>query len=307
MVASRCTSRQVLPLMKRTAFLLMLLALAGCSSAKEQPGPPATATNVGRTTMTMQSPPTKLKQSKALIYSTEVGAWRTDGEPAVSEPISTKVREAKIRAIRFASLDCFTDMTCGSDNHAGSLSRSDFNNAIRGITNSAALNAIPLIKMAPIANDTINGVDGSTFCPPWTGDASGNLPFYREVLNQVRAVYAGPIIIESSNAMESACLKVWQRQGARIGNAGSIGVSRRIGEHFAATMPALKQHARNLGFSEVVVLATSATVAGQTGPATMRRSATLSILRILCITHMTSSAVSTPLGRRVQHRSEVSL
>lgn len=247
-------SRQVLRLMKRTAFLLVFLALTGCSSANERPGPPTTATRVAHTTMTMPSPATKLKQSKALIYSTEIGAWRTDGEPAVSEPISTEVREAKVRAIRFASLDCFTDMTCGSDNHAGSLSRSDFDNAIQGITNPAALNAIPLIKMAPIAKDTINGVDGSTFCPPWTGDASGNLPFYREVLSQVRAVYAGPIIIESSNEMEFACVRVWQRQGARIGSAGSIGVSRRIGEHFAATMPALKQHARNLGFSEVVVM-----------------------------------------------------
>jgi hypothetical protein len=239
--------------MRRTAFVFVLLILVGCNPNKEQPGTPVT-TRLAQRTMTSPLPPTKLKQSKALIYGTEVGAWRTDAEREVSEPISVKVREAKIRVIRFAAVDCFVGMTCGSDNHAGSLLRADFDNAIRGITSPAALNAIPLIKMNPISDDMINGVDGSVFCPPWTGDASGNLPLYREILNQVRTVYNGPIIIESSNEMESACLGVWQRQGARISSIGSIGVSKRIGEHFAATMPELKQYARDLGFSDVVVI-----------------------------------------------------
>jgi hypothetical protein len=144
-------------------------------------------------------------------------------------------------------------MTCGRDNHAGTVARTDFNAVIQGITQTD--NAVLWLKMVPIARDTIaNGVNGAIFCPPWTGAADGNLPMYKQVIAQVKnAGYLGPLVIESNNEMEFACYKYWQSQGAPISGGGSVGVSKRIGEHYAATMPALKAYARGLGFSDLVV------------------------------------------------------
>jgi hypothetical protein len=195
-----------------------------------------------------------LKDSRDLIYGSEIGAWEPDGSPAVDPAtgIPDTVRGAAVPIIRFAAYDCFVGTTCGSDHHPGTLSRADFDHAIRGITRT--MGAWLWLKMAPIAADTLAaGVNGTVFCPPWAGDASGNLSFYRSVVDEVKAAgYLGPIVIESSNEMEYSCWQTWQAQGAPITSAGSPGVSRRLGEHFAATMPALKAYTRSLGFSEVL-------------------------------------------------------
>jgi hypothetical protein len=190
-----------------------------------------------------------------LIYGSEIGTWLQDGGVAVQEAsgVPSRIRAANVRVIRYAVLDCFKNMTCGRDNHAGTVARTDFNAVIQGITQTD--NAVLWLKMVPIARDTIaNGVNGAIFCPPWTGAADGNLPMYKQVIAQVKnAGYLGPLVIESNNEMEFACYKYWQSQGAPISGGGSVGVSKRIGEHYAATMPALKAYARGLGFSDLVV------------------------------------------------------
>lgn len=196
-------------------------------------------------------PPASLLDSKALIYGSEIGAWLHDGNPAVDPAtgIPAKTTAAAIPIIRFAVPDCFTDMVCGTDSHSGTVLRSDFRHAVTGITvtDGAAL----WLKMLPIAKDLNNG---AVFCPPWTGAADGNLALYKAVLDEVKlAGYLGPIVIESNNEMEYTCWATWQAQGAPITSAGSVGVSKRIGEHYAATMPALKTYAQGLGFSQVVV------------------------------------------------------
>jgi len=188
-----------------------------------------------------------------LIYGSEIGAWQTDGGPAADESsgVPQRVRSAGMSVVRFAAYDCFTDMTCGSDNHRGTISRSSFTNAV--VNGVMGNNAVLWLKMVPVAKDTIGTVNGAVFCPPWTGDASGNLSMYKAVVAQARAAgYSGPLIIESNNEMEYSCWREWQKQGAPISSAGSVGVSKRLGEHFAQTMPALKAYARSLGFSEVV-------------------------------------------------------
>jgi hypothetical protein len=189
-----------------------------------------------------------------LIYGSEIGAWLPNGGANVNESsgVPTRIRDAHVRVIRFAVYDCFKNMTCGNDNHTGTIARSDFDAAVRGITTTD--NAVLWLKMVPIASDTIGVISGTRFCPPWTGAADHNLPMYKKVIAEVKtAGYTGPLVIESNNEMEYACSKLWQSQGAPISSAGSVGVSRRIGQHYAATMPALKAYARSLGFSDVVV------------------------------------------------------
>lgn len=189
-----------------------------------------------------------------LIYSAEIGGWETDGGPAVDPAtgIPAETRAAGIPLIRFTLYDCFTDMTCGSDHHTGTITRADFDHAVRGITRTDR--AVLWLKLPPVTDGRIGAVDGTVFCPPWTGDAAGNRPFYKATLAEVRSAgYAGPIVIESSNEMEHACWRTWRSQGAPVTSAGSPGVSRRIGEHYAATMPALTSYATGLGFAQVVV------------------------------------------------------
>ena len=56
--------------------------------------------------------------------------------------------------------------------------------------------------------------------------------------------------------MEYACWTKWKTQNDNINpsSAGAAGVSKRIGEHYAATMPQLKKYARDtLGFQQVVL------------------------------------------------------
>ena len=238
---------------------------ASTKSHKSKPIPTTTTTTPPPTTTTTTTPPTtttttalpatgSLLTSKALIYGSEIGAWLTNGSPAVdpASGIPARTTAAAIPIIRYAVSDCFTGMTCGSDNHAGTMSRASFDQAVQGIANTD--HAALWLKMVPIAADTIGTINGTVFCPPWTGDASGNLPMYKSVLAEAAtAGYSGPIVIESNNEMEYACSAKWKAEGAAISGSGSVGVSKRIGEHFAATMPALKAYARGLGFSQVVV------------------------------------------------------
>lgn len=239
------------------------------TSPSPEPSPTATETVTPTPTVTdtPTPPPTttapaagSLRDSKALIYGSEVAVWDAVGTPATtalaeSSGIPAKTREAGIPVIRAWLYDCFTDMTCGTDNHAGTIAPATWRQIITGITVTDG--AVPWIKMVPVAADTFGyptAIDGAVFCPPWTGDAAGNLPFYQRMLDEVKAAgYTGPIIVESNNEMEYACWRTWQAQGAPITSAGSVGVSKRIGEHYAATMPLLKAYARSLGFTEVVV------------------------------------------------------
>jgi hypothetical protein len=200
---------------------------------------------------TAERPPANLLDSKSLIYGSEIGAWDHDGNPAVDPRtgIPAKTIAAGIPVIRFAVPDCFTDLRCGSDHHRGTIRRSDFDHAVHGITvtDRAAL----WLKMVPIAADLDNG---TVFCPPWRGDARGNLPFYEAQLAEVRAAgYRGPLIIEPNSEMDVACWRTWRGQGARIAGAGSVGVAKRIGEHYAANAPGLRSYAESLGFSQVVM------------------------------------------------------
>ncbi|HSX52955.1 MAG TPA: Ig-like domain-containing protein, partial [Patescibacteria group bacterium] len=172
------------------------------------------------------------------IYGTEIGAWATSGTPTVtvSSGIPGLIQAAKIPVVRFALYDCFSGMTCGTDNHAGTQSRTNFDNAINGITTN--LLAEPWLKLVPIAPDTIQTINGTVFCPP-TSNLALNLPFYKAVVDQAgNRVH----IYESNNEMEYSCYKAWGYAGS-----GSDGVSTTIGNHFAQNMPALKKYARTKG------------------------------------------------------------
>lgn len=188
------------------------------------------------------------------IYGIEIGSWEANGGPAVQgTTIPGLITSAGIPDIRFAQYDCFTDETCGGDDHVGTETRSNLDAAIIGITRT--LHAVPWMSLLPITSGAIGTVpNGSVFCPPWTGDANGNIPMYEAQLKEIATVYKGPIILESSNEMQSDCWQKWKAQGAPITSGGSPGVSRRLGEVYALTMPVLKAYARALGFSRVVTV-----------------------------------------------------
>jgi hypothetical protein len=179
-----------------------------------------------------------LMSRRDLIYGSEIGAWRPNGKPTVDPAtgIPALVRAAKIPVMRFAQYDCFTDMTCGTDHHAGTETRADFDAAIDGIRNN--LRAEPWLKLVPIADDTIGNINGTVFCPPLSNLAM-NLPFYKAVVAQAgHRVH----IYESSNEAEYSCWRAWGYAGA-----GAVGVSSTLGNHFAQNMPALKKYARGVG------------------------------------------------------------
>ncbi len=188
------------------------------------------------------------------MYGVEIGAWEANGGPAVQgATVPGLITAAGIPDIRFAQYDCFTGETCGNDDHAGSETRANFDAAIIGITRT--LHAVPWMSLLPITPGAIGTVsNGSVFCPPWTGDATGNIPMYESQLHEMAKVYKGPIILESSNEMQNDCWQAWKKQGAPITSGGSIGVSRRLGEVYASTMPVLTAYARALGFSRVVTV-----------------------------------------------------
>lgn len=179
-----------------------------------------------------------LMSRKDFIYGSEIGAWKTDGKPAInlSTNIPDLVKAAKIPIIRFALFDCFSGMTCGTDNHAGTQNRTNFDTAINGITTN--LNAEPWVKLVPIANDTIGTINGAVFCPS-LNNLAYNLPFYKAVVDQAgNRVH----IYESTNEAEYSCWQKWGYSGS-----GAVGVSTTLGNHFAQNMPALKKYAKTKG------------------------------------------------------------
>jgi hypothetical protein len=196
----------------------------------------------------------RLSTRTDLIYGSEIGEWLSNGGPAVVESsgVPARIRTAHVRTVRYSVYDCFKGMRCGQDRHRGTVARSDFDTAVRGITRTDK--AVLWLKMVPVTNDTINGVHGSEFCPNWRGPGTVNLPMYKAVVAEVKAAgYTGPLVIESNNEMEFACWHRWRSEGAPITSAGSVGVSKRIGKHYAGNMPALKAYARNLGFTDLMV------------------------------------------------------
>ncbi len=189
-----------------------------------------------------------LLSRRDLIYGSEIGCWQVTGKPAVDPTtvIPSKIIAARIPVIRFAVYDVFTDMT-DPNGDPGTIRRSDFDNAISGIVNT--LHAVPWIKLLPVARDAIDTKLGTVFVPPLT-NLGRDLEIHKAILAEVRKVYGGPIIVESDNEAEFNSYKVWG-----FSNGGSAGVSKALGNKYAATMPALKKYARDvLGFSQVVTV-----------------------------------------------------
>jgi hypothetical protein len=189
-----------------------------------------------------------LLSNKSLIYGSEIGAWKTTGAPAVttSTGIPAAVQAAGMPVIRYAVYDCFVGETCGTDNHAGSLSRANLDTAISGIT--VNMHGVPWIKLLPITKAGIGTVsNGSVFCPA-TSNMAMNLPIYKSLMAEIRNVYSGPIIIESTNEGEYDCATKWG-----FASSGAVGVSKALGDHYVANMPPLIKYSRDtLGFSQVV-------------------------------------------------------
>ena len=178
-----------------------------------------------------------------LIYGSEIGAWRTTGAPAtdLSTPIPNLVKAAKIPLVRYSVYDVFTDMTDPAGN-PGTQSRANFDAALNSIRSN--LNAEVMIKLLPISNDVIGTKNGGIYCPP-LNDLGRNLAYYKALMAQAGARVR---IYESSNEMEYDCSALWG-----FPSAGSAGVSKALGQHFAQNMPALKKYARSLGFEIATV------------------------------------------------------
>jgi hypothetical protein len=178
-----------------------------------------------------------------LIYGSEIGAWRTTGAPATdpASGIPALVKAAKIPVIRFSMYDVFTDMLDPLGN-PGTQSRANFDTALNGI--KANLGAEPMIKLLPIANDLIGTKNGAIYCPP-LNNLARNLDYYKALMAQAGNRVK---IYESTNEMEYSCSKAWGYP-----SAGSVGVSKALGQHFAQNMPALKKYARSLGFEILTV------------------------------------------------------
>jgi hypothetical protein len=88
------------------------------------------------------------------------------GYPFLST-VTSEVTVTKTPMVRWGVYDCFSDETCGTDNHTGSLSKSTYETALSGIVNT--LHAVPWLKMVPVTRGAIGSVsNGSVFCPPST-------------------------------------------------------------------------------------------------------------------------------------------
>jgi hypothetical protein len=193
---------------------------------------------------------TNLLTQTNLIDGSEIGMWETNGGPALNNStVTSDVTATKTPLIRYGVYDCFTDETCGTDSHTGSMSKSTFETTVSGITGT--LHAVPWIKLVPGGNGTVNSIDQSKFCPPATGttgtDWGMNLAMDEEVLQAISAVYTGPIVVEDDNEGEYSCYASWG-----FSSGGSVGVSTDLGHMWSATMPALKAYALGLGFSQFV-------------------------------------------------------
>ena len=183
---------------------------------------------------------TSLMSRTDLIYGSEIGAWAQNGKPVVdpTTAIPGLLQSAKVPLLRFAQFDCFTDMTCGSDNHTGTETRANFDAAISGIINADL--AVPWIKLVPISKDTIGTINGAVFCPS-TSNLAANLPIYKSIVAEAGSKVQ---LYESTNEGEYDCYATWGYT-----SAGATGVSTTLGNHFAQNMPALKKYARGLGLS----------------------------------------------------------
>jgi hypothetical protein len=220
-------------------------------------------------------PPSDLLQRTDLIKASEAGAWETSGTPSADATHGTLAVDAGIKVVRFAVGDCFSTTspvkptnTCGSDNHTGTWSRTSFDTAISNIKNNITTPAggVLWLKMLPIAGDYPTTSIGRSFCPPWTGtidDTNSNIAAYKDLVYETyQAGYTGRLVIELFNEEYYACTKnlpgqpasgVWDQQAGTELGGGSVGVSERVGDHFAAVAPALKSYARSLGFTQVVL------------------------------------------------------
>jgi len=218
-------------------------AARACAQADDQSGEslsPARAATLAA--------PASLLSRRDLIYGSEIGCWEVDGKPAVdpSTTIPRKIIAAGIPVVRFAVYDVFTDMV-DPNGDPGTLRRSDFDHAIKGITTN--LHAILWIKLLPVAREAVDTKPGTVFVPP-LNNLGRDLAIHKQILAEVRKVYGGPIIIESDNEGEYDSWRVWG-----FSSAGTVGVSKALGDKYVATMPALKKYARDvLGFSQVVTV-----------------------------------------------------
>ena len=217
------------------------------------PTPTATPTPSPTPTPTPSQAPdvAALLARQDLIYGSEIGAWRTDGKPAVdpASGIPALVKAAKIPVIRFAIYDVFRDMT-DPTGAPGTQSRAEFDAALDGIRNN--LDAEIVFKLLPNSRDVITTKPGTIYAPP-RDDLAMNLSYSKEIVKQ-----AGPRIriYESSNEIEFNCYKLWG-----FSNAGSAGMGAVIGQHYVENMPALKKYARGLGF-EIISIGYMGTAGG---------------------------------------------
>jgi hypothetical protein len=194
-------------------------------------------------------PEPNLLVRRDLLYGAEIECAQVDGRPAV-DPATRIPREiiaAGIPVVRFSVYDVFTDMT-DPNGDPGTIRRSDFDRAIRGIVNT--LHAVPFFTLLPVIDaEKIDTKPGTVFVPP-LDNLGRDLAIHEAILKEISTVYKGPIIIESDNEGEYDSYKKWG-----FADAGSAGVSRALGDKFALTMPALKKYARDvLGFSQVVTV-----------------------------------------------------
>jgi hypothetical protein len=218
-----------------------------------------TTTTSTTTTTTTLPPPQDLLTRTDLIKATEIGEWQVPngGSPTVDQPIAQETVDAAATVVRVAVADCFTGTTCGSDNHAGTVSRASFDTTIQRIRDNIHPVAI-WFKLLPTSHDYPSTATATSFCPPWTGPANQSQAMYQDQVNEIHAAgWTGGLILELSNEMYFDCTSgtagPWDVQSGTNLGGGSVGVSKRVGEHYAANAPALKTYAQGLGFSQVVV------------------------------------------------------
>lgn len=217
----------------------------------------ATGTTLGSDqTFTTTAATTDLLASKLMLYGGQIGPWEgSTAPPFASATVISDETAAKPQQIRYGTYDCFTGQACGRDSHAGSISRTDFDSTLQTLTSSTGYNAALWYMLLPIAKGSVNNEpDGSQFCPPLSNFGM-NLSMFESQLDEIKAAIgtSHPLILESSNEAEFDCWAYWATQDPTITGSGSVGVSKYIGDMYAATMPALVKYARDtLGFTQVI-------------------------------------------------------
>jgi hypothetical protein len=210
-----------------------------------------TPTPTPTVTATPSPPPvgSDLLQRRDLLYGSEIECAQVDGRPAVDPAtgIPSEITAAGIPVVRFMVYDVFTDMT-DPNGDPGTIRRADFDKAISGIINT--LHAVPWITLLPVIGaEKIDTKLGTVFVPP-LNNLGRDLAMHEAILAEVRKVYGGPIIVESDNEGEYDSWRTWG-----FSSAGTVGVSKALGDKYVAIMPALKKYCRDvLGFSQVVTV-----------------------------------------------------